>query len=358
MAGEDEGAEKTEDASPRRRERAREEGQVAISSEVGVAVTMVVLAITLSWLVPGIGARVLDDFRQGLGGLEDPRLDLPRAVDLVRGAGLAAAGLAGPVALLALALGVGLGVAQTGLLFSTEALGFKWERLDPTNWLSRIFSVEVVMIVLKAVVKGVGVLAVAYLALEDEPARLWRLAFVPPSEVGGRLVELAHLVVVRMALALGLLAAVDYAWTRWRYEERLKMSRQELKEEAKESEGNPQQKAARRRRMRELTERKGLAERVREATVVAVNPTHYAVALRYRPKRDAVPVVVAKGVDFRALKIRALAEQNAIPVIEDVPLARALHAVTKEGKPIPSEVYGAVAKLLALVYRRGGWRSR
>jgi flagellar biosynthesis protein FlhB len=352
MAGEESGAERTEDATPQKREKAREQGQVAQSQEVGVAVTMLVLSISLSMLVPWLGQHALDGFKAALVFPRDGAFDLPAAVTLLRAAGLGALTLVLPVAGLALMMGFAAQIAQVGFHLNFDLLSVDLERLDPSRWFGKIASAELPIGLLKSLLKGAGLVALAGVALSDEPAQLWRTAFGNGRQFADHLMHIAQAVTGKLTLAMVAMAALDYGWARYRHEEQLKMSKQELRDEAKESDGNPHVKGAMRRRMREASKRKSLVEQVKEASVIAVNPTHYAVALRYWQKTDASPKVVAKGVDHRALKIREIAEAHGIPVIEDIPLARALHAMVKEGESIPPDMYRSVAKLLAIVYRR------
>lgn len=351
--GGESGAERTEEATPQRREKAREEGQVATSPEVAVAVTMVVLTLSLSLVIPGQGQRAVEVMGLIAEWPQGGVYDLPTISHLLQRAFWGAVGLVAPVAGLALLLGVAASVAQVGFHLNLGLLGVDFERLDPSRWFGRIFSAELVLGLLKSLLKGAGVVALAMLALSDEPAQLWRGAFGSTTQLVHHLHTLASQVAGKVTAALVVLAGLDYGWARFQHEERLKMSKQELKEEAKESDGNPQVKAAMRRRMRE-NKKKRLVDQVKEATVIAVNPTHYAVALRYWQKVDGTPKVVAKGVDHRAAKIREIAQQYGIPIIEDKPLARTLYALVKEGDPIPVDLYRSVAKLLAIVYRRRG----
>jgi flagellar biosynthesis protein FlhB len=158
-------------------------------------------------------------------------------------------------------------------------------------------------------------------------------------------------VIARVSAALAVVAGVDILWTRYRFEERIKMSRQEIKDEMKETEGSPEVRARRKQAMRERLKGKSLESQVKDATVIAVNPTHYSVALRYWPGQDPAPVVLAKGVDHKAQKIREIARKHGIPIIENKPLTRLLYKVAKEGQVVPADLYQAVANLLAIVYR-------
>lgn len=170
------------------------------------------------------------------------------------------------------------------------------------------------------------------------------------AELQGVALDVAY----RVFAALFILAMLDVLWTRHRHEQRLMMSRQEVKDELKDSEGNPQVRGAIRRKMNE-TSRKKLKESMSQATVVTTNPTHFAVALRYWRGEDVSPIVVAKGADFRAERIRQQASELGVPIIEDPPLTRSLYGLVPEGHQVPVDLYRAVAKLLAIVYRRRGY---
>lgn len=347
-------AEKTEKPTPQRREKARKEGQVPVSQEVGVALAVFALTMAVSSLLPWSMSGYLQTF----GEMMTPALDGPltvedaqRAVEVLL---VRSAMIAGPVALLALVLGTMGSLLQAGVSVNWENVGPKWNRLNPQNWLKKVFSVELPVNIFKAFFKGMGVVAVAILGVYDLPERLWRLSAQPPLVVGRELQEIALAVTSRVVAALICLAIFDVFWTRYRHEQKLMMSRQEIKDELKDSEGNPHVKGAMRRRMNEVANKR-LKDAVSEATVVTTNPTHYAVALRYWRGRDSSPVVVAKGADYKAQKIRAYARELGIPVVEDKPLARALYAVVREGQHVPVDLFRNVARLLAIVYRRRGY---
>ena len=349
---EQDGAEKTEQATPQKRERARKQGDIARSNEVGVAASMFVLLGTIVWMgTPSFIAQLSNSFAAGF--------DLSQGVKLTKQGAVAAVVellrqlflLISPALFSALIVGLIVNIAQVGLRIESELLAFKPERLDPRNWLKKLVSIETPVAVLKSLFKGLGVVSIALYALRDQPTFLWRLAFGEAGHMARAMQTQAFTVVLRVAAALGVLAIFDLAWTRYRYEEKLKMSKQEIKDEMKQSEGDPHVKAAMRRRSRE---RKPLAEQVKDATVIATNPTHYAIAIRYWQSEDSSPRVLAKGVDYKAAKIREIAKKHNIPIIEDRPLARALYAVVKEGDTVPVELFSGVARLLAIVYRQRG----
>jgi flagellar biosynthesis protein FlhB len=358
MAESESGAERTEQPTPQRREKARKEGQVPFSQEAGIAAGLAMFALSLVWILPRsarMGVRYFED--AWLHDLDAP-LSASSAADVVEGAAWFLLGAVGPVGALAGVATLLVGLSQVGFQFRLESFGFKGNRLDPRKWFKRLASAEFPVSLGKSLLKGLGVVALSVWSLRDAPERLRLLPF---GTVGASAAELQHLavtVVWRVAGAMVVVALLDVLWTRYRFEEKLKMTKQEVKDDLKDSDGNPHVKAAMRRRAQERAKNR-LADQIAEATVVAVNPTHYAVALRYRRGTDASPVVVAKGVDFRAARIRELAQRFDVPIIEDKPLARALHALVAEGNAVPIELYKPVAKLLAIVYRRRPeeWKS-
>jgi len=344
----DDDTERTEEASPERRKRARDDGQFPRSKDSGaVAATIAALGI--------IGATS-GDFIATLRGFCLRCFDEP--LSLVRGdvgllvqqAGLVLITSCLPVAIAAAIAGTAVGFLEAGFHPNFELLEVKLERLDPISKLGQMFSpksglMSVLMSLLRVVVVGV----VAESVMEKEFPKLTRLARAP---LGAAVLETAE-VVMRVAvwstIALGLIAALDYGWSWWQHEQSIKMSRQELKDEHHQQEGSPQIRARQRARAREILKR-GLRKGVKEATVIVANPTHVAVALRYK-QHEGAPVVTTKGYDEIALQIKKLAKEEGIPIIENRPLARALAERVRIGRVIPADLYVAVAELLAMVYR-------
>lgn len=351
MAEQNDGAERTEQATPQKRQRSREEGQVAMSTEVAIAMTMVLLA--------GLIVGVFPSLTQDLVGVFGTRLSFDATAVrsfsdtsghlALRQVAVVCLRVVGPVAGAALVVGALVNVAQVGVHPNMSLVAPKWSRLDPSSWFKRMTSAELPMQLGKSVFKGLGILALALFALRAEPERLAELTQATIPGIALRLQHFAFVVVVRVAGALAVVAGIDVLWTRYQFEEKMKMSRQEVKDEMKQTEGSPELKGALRRRMRERVQG-SLESQVKEATVVSVNPTHYAVALRYWEGKDPSPRVLAKGLDFKAQRIRAIAKKHNIPIVEDVPLTRALYASVTEGQVIPLELYQSVAKLLAIVY--------
>lgn len=355
---EDSDQERTEEASERRIQQFRDEGRVAQSKELISAVGLFAGAgaLVMSLGLFGSGFRhLMDALRAHLGDHDLTRADLLQIATTI---GLTIV----PPTLLVLAAAsfttIMAGLLLTQFNFATSALEPKFERLDPfANFQQHFMSIQPVVQLVKSCVVGVAVGWAAWAAVED---RLDALPVVAGLGVRGQTAFLVELVVaflqrvIPVALAVG---ALDYGWQRYQLAEQMKMTKEEVKQEHKEQEGDPKIKGKRRQRARQIAMGQTL-RKVKDADVVVVNPTHYAVALRYRKEEGGAPMVVARGVDHLALKIRAEASRHEIPVIENRPLARALYAQAKLGLPIPAEFYGPVAQLLAVVYRRRAAAAR
>ncbi len=335
---------RTHAATPRRLQRAREEGRAPLSREVSSAAVLAVAALALTMQAAG-SARSLAGAMAGLLAQAD-------AVAPLVGLGVALRAMAWavvPLALVAAGVAVALTLAQTGLLLHTAALMPDLARLDPRRGLSRIAGKQTLVETGKSLLK----LAAAGFAAWTVLAAAWPLLGQALLWEPGALLVRTTRVIVRLlltvAMAQGALAAFDVLRARMSHVRSLRMSRQELRDEAKESEGDPQVKN-RIRRMRMQRARKRMMEAVPRATVVVVNPTHYAVALSYDRGATAAPRVVAKGVDAVAARIREAAELVRVPVVTSPPLARALWQVELDAE-IPSELFQAVAEIIAYVWR-------
>lgn len=352
MAEEVDRESKTEDPTPRRREEARRQGQVPFSSELVGSLVLLAGVVGLMYIGPAIWAAMLDVFRHDLRLLFHPEMGTEDARVLLQRALIRMLSAMGPFFAVLLAIGVGAGLIQVGFQLNTEKMAPDFDKLNPALGLQRLFSVAAVVRGLLTILKVVALGAVAYLVLERRAGVITGLS---RDRLAGAAAA-AWSVVLRLGLflagAIALVAVLDYLYQRRRFEQSLRMTREEVKRELKEDEGDPQIKARIRQIQRERSRRKMLAE-VPKATVVVTNPQHYAVALRYDPTRDAAPVVVAKGSGVFARRIAELARGHAVPVLERPPLARALHAL-REGQPIPGPLFRAVAEVIAFVYRMRG----
>lgn len=349
-------SEKQFDASPQRLLKAREEGQVARSRELASAGLLAAATATIGLGAPA-AVGVMREMTVRIYADAPSAVLTPQSVPfLMAGLGRDMLLVVGPLFLVLMVVALGVNVAQGGWVFAPKALQPKGNRISPASGAKRLFSSKGLFELGKAVAKALVVGPIAFVALKAWLPEILVLHAVPADvafqAAGGWMSGL----VVQMLVALVVLAGADFAFQRWTHARDLKMTRQEVKDEAKQSEGDPHLKNRRRQVARELAQRPRLDHAVLKATVVVTNPTHYAVALRYDPTEGPAPVVVAKGMRKRAARIKALALEAGIPTVENVPLARALHAAVDEGAPIDESLYAAVAAVLAEIYRRAGHR--
>jgi flagellar biosynthetic protein FlhB len=347
---EDSDAEKTEPASAKRIEQAREEGDVPRSREVATFTVLMASGVCL-WLAgEGVARRLMATMVSGLALGRDEIFNsdvlIQRIALDIGSVLLACLPLAGVVMIVALASPVLVG----GWLFSAKAFTPNLMKLNPIKGLGNMFSVNALVELLKAVSKTIVVSAVTYMVVKHETDAVLGLAVEPLRVGSAHLVDLLLLSFLYIVGALGLIAAIDGPYQIWHYADKMKMTRQEVTQEAKESDGNPQVKAKIRQMQREMSRRR-MMEAVPTADVVVTNPTHYAVALKYADGGGGAPQVVAKGRDVIAARIRALALENKVAILEAPALARALHKHTEIGDEIPQALYSAVAEVLAYVFQ-------
>jgi flagellar biosynthetic protein FlhB len=347
MAHED----RTEKATPKHRERARKEGQIARSADVGGSLVVAAGLFSLSLLGPRIAASIQGAFRQifaviaspaqstGIASLNGPAHTALSTIELG----------VGPLAAICLGAGLLAGAAQVGFRPAPHALSLDFNRINPLNGARKLFGPNIIFETLKAVTKIAAVGLVAGLALIPGLSRLASEVGIPPGALALVLSSRAMAIAQRATFAYLAIAALDYAWQRHRHERELRMTKQQVKDEVRQY-GLPAEVKAAQRRRRMAAARNRMMAAVPEADVVVTNPTHFAVALRYDGKH-AAPEVLAKGQDLIALQIRRIAEEHDVPIVPDPPLARALHKSTEIGQVIPEELYAAVARVLAFVYR-------
>lgn len=348
--------EKTEPATPKRREEAREKGQVARTAELGTAFVLLAGFAALSMWAAGAADNIVALTRRYLGtGLRlepDPGAVQSLFVDI----GLSAAVVVAPMMAAALLVGVAAQLVQVGFLFSSEPLKPKLERINPIAGVQRLVSRRALVDLLKALLKITIVGYIAYREVRDALDVLPSLAGVPTLEAVSIVGGIVFRTGMYIGLALLVVAVLDYMFQRLEHERSLRMARQEIKEEMKQTEGDPQLRARIRRRQRELASRRMMQD-VPTADVIVTNPVHLAVALKYDQLTMEAPIVVAKGAGLVARRIRSVAEEHQVPIVEDVVLARALYDGVDIGQSIPVDLYQAVADVLAFVYRlRGGRR--
>lgn len=351
------GQERTERPTPKRLRDAKRRGQVPRSRELNTAMMLMAAALALYLLGGHFGEGLMRSMRGALvlegADLLRPEAMLERLAHLIGEMTV----LFVPFLLVMLVVAVGAPALLGGWTLSGEALTPKLERLDPLKGLGRIFSLKGLIELVKAIAKltVVAVVAGAFLWLKKEEILAPPVVSVEQDLV--RSMELFGVVLIVLAAATFLIAAVDIPLQLWDHQKKLHMTRQEVRDELKDSEGRPEVKSRIRQLQHEYSKRRMMDE-VPTADVVVTNPTHYAVALRYEPLKTGAPRVVAKGADLLAMRIRLLAKDNEVPVVEAPPLARALYRGTKVGQEIPESLYLAVAQLLAYVYQVRTARER
>ncbi|MBW8269837.1 EscU/YscU/HrcU family type III secretion system export apparatus switch protein [Caldovatus aquaticus] len=350
MAGDDareQGAEdRTEPATPRRIERAREEGQVALSREAVALGTLAGGLVVAAVALPPLGAEALRAMRGVFAKAGHALAWQEAAAEIARTGALAIAAGAGGAAL-------GAAVAtllQTRGLVAPRLLRPQLARISPRAGLRRLVGAEAATEWVRTALKLGAVGAALWSAAPHDLAQVAAALHLSPAGLAGAMAAAGARLVAAGLAAFALIAALDLLLARWRHLRHLRMSRQELREELRESEGDPQVKA-KLRQIRQARSRRRMLAAVRTAAVVVTNPTHYAVALAYERGSSAAPRVVAKGVDTLAARIRAEAERHGVPVVSNPPLARALYGLELEAE-IPVAYYQAVAEIIAFVWRR------
>ncbi len=346
--------ERTEKATPRHRKRARERGQVARSPDLSGSLVLMAGLLVVSLTAPQIAQAGAASFRSILGQIARPARATSAAglSELMHIALRTIEVTVLPVAGACVAAAVVGGLAQAGGRPTPQALKPDFRRINPVSGMRNLLGPNLLFEALKAVAKVAVVGAVAALAIVPGMKSLAGIVGVTPGALAGIAGHTALGVAQRAALAYVVIGLIDYGWRRWRNERELRMTKQELRDEVRQYGISGEVKAAQRRRQMQLARARMMAA-VPDADVVVANPTHFAVALSYDGKRTA-PEVVAKGQDLIAAQIRRIAEENDVPVVTDPPLARALHSSTEVGQLIPEELFAAVAKVLAFVYRMAG----
>jgi len=349
----DQFGEKTQDATPYRRQKAREEGQVAKSQDLASAGLLIGTLLTMWAFGSGVVEFLGQLAQRQLGGQVVLSADTQWFVNqwyLVLG-GLARVML--PIFGLIFIVAVAVNMGQFGFLFLPQRLAFDLSRLNPIKGFQRLFALANFMRLAFGIVKIVVVAAVAVWSLWDQREMMLGLSALPVGEVAASIASLTMWTCLKIAIALTLLAVLDYFYQRYKHERDLRMTPQEVREELKMLQGDPQIVARRRAVQRQLVLHR-LAHSVPQADVVVTNPTELAVAIRYDAQTMAAPIVVAKGAGLVAQRIRRLALENDIPIVERKPLAQILYRDVDVNTPIPAEQYAAVAEILKYVYELKG----
>lgn len=355
FAKEGPGGEKTENATPKKLDDARKEGQVAKSKELGNAFSLFALFISLKVFAGSVGIRFIENFAFIYNKIPDaikmPEGEVPSndfrilfVTVLLRMLLICL-----PFFAIAVALAVTVDIIQVGWKPTTKPLKPKLSKFNPINGFKRLFSKDKLMELFKSIVKISLITYIAYSTMKDQVGlvfKLYDLALISAIQLIGDVVIGMGIRISFFYLVLGL---IDYGYQKWKFKEDMKMTKQEVKDEMKDSEGNPEIKGQQKRRMMEASRRR-MMQSVPEADVVITNPTHFACALKYDPEKFEAPFVVAKGEDFLAARIKDIARENGVEIVENKPLARMIYYNVDLGYPIPPELYHAVADILAAVY--------
>jgi flagellar biosynthetic protein FlhB len=348
---------KTEKATPKRRSEARAKGQVARSQDLNSTVGLLAGFAALVIGGPHMLVQLKEVVIRGLAQAGDTQLaTLPGLSSLLWWAMRSFAGAIGPVVIAAGLAGLLANIAQVRLKFTPSAVKPTFSKLNPGSGLKRVFGTGGLVETGKALAKLAAVGGVAFITVWPKLPKLGALTGIPPasllSQLGGQVVS----IVVRVGAMLLVLAVADWFWQRHRLEKTLKMTKAEVKSEARQSDLAPEVRGAIKRKQFQQARKRMLAE-IPSADVVVVNPTHFAVALRYDGTTPA-PELVAKGLDHIASAIRAAAEEHGVPIVSDPPLARTIYRQVEIGSMIPEELFAGVAEVLAYVYRIAGRRKR
>ncbi len=347
---EDTGGEKTLPASPRKRQRAREEGNVARSQDLNAAVMLFAALLALRYAAPPALETLVEASRHYFGEIHAIRVDTGASQALAIDVALRMARTLLPFMAALVVTGLVVNFVQVGFAVTPKALGPKFNRINPLTGFGRFFSLRSGVELVKSLFKLVFVSVLVYFAVDDRWGDLLVMMHMSPLGVLETLAGLIFAVWWRVALAMLVLGILDFGFQKWQHERDLRMTQKEAREEMREMEGDPRVKQRIRQIMRQMATQRMMKE-VPTADVVVTNPTHYAVALRYDAASMEAPVVVAKGMRLLARRIRQVAVENDVPIVEKPELARTLYKALDVGQSVPENLFRAVAEVLAFVYR-------
>lgn len=353
------GGEKTEDATPKKLEDARKEGQVAKSREVGLGLSLLAMFLMLKAVCGWIGKRFIECFSMIYYKIPDavtlPGSTIPVTTleAVLRNTMLRTLLLLAPFLLVGFVVAFLGDVIQVGWKVTYKPLQPKFNKMNPVSGMKKIISGRSILELAKAIIK-IGLIGLlVYQTLKNQIGSILLMYDMPLMQAvtltGNIVIDLG----IKISVFYMVIAGLDFLYQKWKFKEDMKMTKQEVKEEMKNAEGDPQIKGKIRQRMREASRRR-MMQAVPEADVVITNPTHFAVAIKYDADNYAAPMVTAKGEDFLAQKIKEAAREAGVEIVENKPLARMLYANVEIGELVPPELYQAVAEVLAMVYHAQG----
>lgn len=342
---------KTEKATPKKRKDERKEGNIFFSTDVINVVSVFGVFYGLRMLLPLMyetAGQFMKKYITMAGGVNENTIEYFSLIPME----LATAVLKGavPIMLISICLVIIATGVQTRFLVTGKKIAPKFSHINPLQGIKKIFSLKNLVELVKNLIKVILLAYILYSALKQDMSNVVRTMDMSITDSAVYMFNLAFDMVIKVVMVFVVIAAFDYMYQWWDYEQQLKMSKEELKEEFKQTEGNPQIKS----RIRDIQRQRARArmmQAVPQADVIIRNPTHFAVALKYDPKKNSAPVVIAKGVDELAMRIVKVGQENDVVTVENKPLARALYSSVEVGMEIPKEHYGAVAEILVYVYR-------
>jgi flagellar biosynthetic protein FlhB len=355
FAGGGGGGDKTEKATPKKRQDARKKGQVFQSRETTTAMVLMFVFVTLRIYGSTIYAEIANYTRKVL--TEYPKIDNLYMPDILLRVFIDSIMVflkaTAPILAVALITGLVINYAQVGFLFTLETLKPKFNRINPFSGFKRLFSMRGAVELVKSVLKITIIGYVAYSYLKSQATTIVSLMDMDILNIASFIALTSLNIAIRICMILLILGIFDFAYQWWDYEKNMKMSKQEVKEEYKQTEGNPEIKSKIRQKQRQISMRRMMQE-VPKADVVITNPTHFACALKYDAAVSPAPLLIAKGQDYLALRIKETARENKVEIVENRPLARSIYETVEIGQAIPPELYQAVAEVLAFVYNLKG----
>ena len=348
------GGEKTEPATSKKLSDARSEGQVCKSRELDQALALVGLFLTLKAAVSFMGSTFMEVFSDIYNKIPDTEaateLSTVAVMSYMQHAARLSLKLAGPFFVVGFLIAFVSNLVQVKWKVSTKPLQPKLDKFNPVNGFKRMFSKDSLFELLKSIVKITMIAIIAYTSIRSHLQEIFLLYHITLNQAIALVGSIVIDVGLKIAIVYCVVGAVDYLYQKHKFNEDMKMTKQEVKDEMKNSEGDPQIKSKQRQRMQEASRRRMMQD-VPQADVVITNPTHYAVALKYDAGTGTAPILVAKGADLIAQRIKEIARENKVEIVENKPLARMIYTNVEIGREIPPELYQAVAEILAAVYR-------
>lgn len=343
------GGEKTEKPTPKKRSKAREEGQVAKSTEITTAFIFIIVFSALKALGPRLVSDLTQFTKDIFSLFSIKELDIAYATGLMRHVFITTLGFIAPILLISFGIGFVSNFLQVGWKPTTKPLAIKLGNLNPIQGFKKIFSMKSLIELLKAILKIGIILALVYSTLRDYEEMILVIYDIPVLDAYAFIVNLCFDLGIKIGLFFLIIATIDYIYQRVSLTNKLKMTKQEIKDEYKQSEGNPEIRSKIKQKMREASMRRMMQD-LPKADVIITNPTHFAVAISYDENNQGAPVVLAKGADLIAAKIKEAAKEYRIEIVENKVLARTLFYTVDIGSEIPPDLYQAVAEILAFVY--------